>query len=208
MPSNPYHHSHRSSPASIFMLSITDFDTCLSPDMRATLGQTIPARDKLADQLDEIAGHFRRQRNVALHRVKFEQHHQDHGETFDHSYAGLRELAADADLCGMCLNDRLTTRIMAGVASEDLRKKLLAINPFPRLEDVVARCRSKESATNTEAEFTHRPALAVNSLSLRRSALTSAVRSAPRTTPSPRRQSASTPPATKTVCRFCGGRPH
>ena len=115
--------------------------------------------------------------------------------------------AADADLCGTCLNDRLTTRIMAGVASEDLRKKLLAINLFPRLEDVVARCRSEESATNTEAEITRRPALAVNVVSVRRSASTSAGRSAPTTTPSPRLQP-STPPATKTVCRFCGGRPH
>ena len=175
--------------------------------MRATLEQTIPARDNLTDQLDEIAGHFRRQRNVALHRVKFEQRHKEHGETFDHFYVALRELAADADLCGTCLNDRLTTRIMAGVASEDLRKKLLAINPFPRLEDVVARCRSEESATNMEAEITHRPALAVNVISVRRSALTSAGRSAPTTTPSPRLQP-STPPATKTVSRFCGGRPH
>ena len=181
--------------------------TCLSPDMRATLGQTIPARDNLTDQLDEIAGHFRQQRNVALHRVKFEQRHQEHGETFDHFYVAPRELAADADMCGTCLNDRLTTLIMAGVASENLRKKLLAIKPFPRLEDVVARCRSEESATNTEAEITRRPALAVNVVSIRRSALTSAGRSAPTTTPSPRPQP-STPPATKTDCGFCGGRPH
>ena len=48
----------------------------------------------------------------------------------------------------------------------------------------------------------------MNALSVHRSALTSAVRSAPRTTPSPRRQPASIPPATKTICRFCGGRPH
>ena len=110
---------------------------------------------------------------------------------------GHWELAADADLCGTCLNDWLTTCIMAGVASEDLRKMLLAINPFPRLDDVVARCRSEESATNTEAEFTRR-------------ALTSAVLSAPRTTPSTslRRHPALSPPATKRVCRFCGGRPH
>ena len=119
-------------------------------------------------------------------------------------YVGLRELAADVDLCGMCLNDRLTARIMAGVASEDVRQKLLAINPFPRLEDVVARCRSEECATNTEAEFTRRQALAVNVVSVRRSTLTSAGRSA---SPSPRLQP-STPRATKTVCRFCGGRPH
>ena len=113
--------------------------TCLLPDMQATLGQTIPSRDKLADQLEEIAGHFRRQHSVTLHRVKFEQRHQDHGETFDHFYVALRELAANADLCGACLNDRLTTRFTAGAASEDLHKKLPAINPFPRLEVVVAK---------------------------------------------------------------------
>ena len=179
--------------------------TSLSPDMRATLGRTIPSRDKLANQLEEIAGYFRRQRSVALHWVKFEQRHQDHGETFDHFYVGLRELATDADLCGTCLNDRLTTRIMAGVASEDLRKKLLAINPFPGF--VVARCHSEHSATNTEAEFMRRPALALNVVSVRQSTLTSAGRSAPPPTPSPRLQP-STPPATKTVCRFGGGRPH
>ena len=52
--------------------------------MRATLRQTFPSRDKLAYKLDEITGHFRRQRNVALHHVKFEQRQQDHGETLDH----------------------------------------------------------------------------------------------------------------------------
>ena len=56
-------------------------------------------------------------------------------EMDDESKTLLTLNAADADLCGTCLNDRLTTCIMAGVASEDLRKKLLAINPFPRLED-------------------------------------------------------------------------
>ena len=50
---------------------------------------------------------------------------------------------------------------MAGVASEDLRKKLLAINPFPRLEDVVARCRSEESATNTEMDLASKPVVNV-----------------------------------------------
>ena len=173
--------------------------TCLSPDMRATLGQTIPARGKLADQLDKIAGHFRRQRNVALHRVRFEQRHQDHGETFDHFYVGLRELAADADLCGTCLNDRLTTRITAGVASEDLRKKLLAINPFPRLEDVVARCRGEESATNTETDLASKPVVNVARRADPPRNTSSGARSGPRKTQ---------PPATKTICRLCGGQPH
>ena len=47
----------------------------------------------------------------------------------------------------------------------------------------------------------------MNAVSVSRFALTSAVRSAPRTTPSTRRQPW-TPPATKTVCQFCGARPH
>ena len=47
----------------------------------------------------------------------------------------------------------------------------------------------------------------MNVVSVRRSALTSAGRSVLTTTPSPRLQP-STTPATKTVCRFCGGRPH
>ena len=84
---------------------------------------------------------------------------------------------------------------MAGVASEDLRK------------DVVARCRSEESATNTEAEITRRPALAVNVVSVRRFALTSAGRSAPTTPPSPRLEPSTLPATKKTVCRCCGGRP-
>ena len=46
------------------------FRTCLSPEMRATLGHTIPTKQTLADQLDEIALHFQRQRNVALYRLE------------------------------------------------------------------------------------------------------------------------------------------
>ena len=176
--------------------------TCLSPEVRATLGQAILSMDKLADQPDEIAGYFRRQRNVALHCVKFEQRHQDHGEAFDQFYVALRELAADAYLCGTCLNDRLTTRIMSAVALEDLRKQLhlIAINPFPRLEDVVARCRSEEYATNTEADLTSKPVVSAARRSDPPRNTSSGVRSALRTTPNPRPQP-STPAATKTVCR-------
>ena len=135
------------------------FRTCLSSEMRAALGHTIPTKTTLNEQLDEIAEHFRRQRNVALYRVQFEQRQQQAGESFDNFYVAIRELATDAELCGTCLETRLTTRIMSGVRSEEVRKKLLALTPFPQLEAVVALCRSEESACNTEADLSSKPAL-------------------------------------------------
>ena len=127
--------------------------------MRAALGHTIPTKTTLNEQLNEIAEHFRRQRNVALYRVQFEQRQQQAGESFDNFYVAIRELATDAELCGTCLESRLTTRIMSGVRSEEVRKKLLALTPFPQLEAVVALCRSEESACNTEADLSSKPAL-------------------------------------------------
>ena len=75
------------------------FRTCLSSEMRAALGHTIPTKTTLNEQLDEIAEHFRRQRNVALYRVQFEQRQQQAGESFDNFYVSIRELATNAELC-------------------------------------------------------------------------------------------------------------
>ena len=88
---------------------------------------------------------------------------------------------------------------MAGVASEDLLKKLLAINPYQAIKDVIARCRSEESATNTEADLTSKPVVNAARRADPPCKTSSGVRSAPRKTQ---------PSSTKTICRFCGGRPH
>ena len=182
------------------------FRTCLSPEMRATLGHTIPTKQTLADQLDEIALHFQRQRNVALYRVHFEQRQQQPGEPFDNFYVALRELATDAELCGTCLDTRLTTGIMSGVRSEDVRKKLLALTPFPQLQAVVALCRSEESASNTEADLSAKPALnaATRKPGAQRRSQTSL--SGPRTTQD--KASSSPSAGSPALCRYCGGRPH
>ena len=74
-------------------------------------------------------------------------------ETFDHFFEGLKELAANAELCATCLNARLFTRSMSGVWSEGLRKKLLALSLFPDLKTVLAICRAKVSAENTDADL-------------------------------------------------------
>ena len=78
------------------------FRTCLSSEMRAALGHPIPTKTTLNEQLDEIAEHFRRQRNIALYRVQFEQRQQQAGESFDNFYVSIRELATDAELA-LCL---------------------------------------------------------------------------------------------------------
>ena len=76
------------------------FGTSLLSEMRAALDHTIPTKTNLNEQLDEIAKHFRRQRNVALYRVQFEQRQQQAGESFDNFYVSIQELATDAELCG------------------------------------------------------------------------------------------------------------
>ena len=66
------------------------------------------------------------------------------------TYVLMRELATDAELCGTCLETCLTTRVISGVRSEEVRKKLLALTPFPQLKAVVALYRSEESLWNTD----------------------------------------------------------
>ena len=106
------------------------------------------------DILDAIQQHIRSKRNVALDRVDFEECRQAPGEKFDTFFVRLRQLAASADLCEECYDDRLITRIMSGINSSETRKKLLAINPPPKLlQTVVDICRGEESATSNESSL-------------------------------------------------------
>ena len=59
----------------------------------------------------------------------------------------------DAELCNACVDDRLVTRIISGVADQNLRRKLLAIDPPPSLAEALRVCRSEESAVHTETEL-------------------------------------------------------
>ena len=176
--------------------------TCLTTEMRATLAHAIPVADTATvdELLNAIGAHFRRQRNIALSCVQFEERKQQHGEKFDRFFVGLKELAADADLCATCLDARLITRIMSGVRSEALRKKLLAIDPFPALKDVLTLCRAEESAEHTDADLTSKPS--VNAASRSR-----------RPEPSPSKcssQQSGHPHVSQEHgnCKYCGGRSH
>lgn len=164
------------------------FRTCLSDDMRATLRHAIELQetdDTVERVLDRIGEFLRGQRNVALYRVRFEERRQHDGESFNSFLVALQELAADADFCTECLDARLATRIMSGIRSPEIRKKLLAMQPFPALDAVITECRSEESARSTEAEL--------HSKQIQRAA---------------QKPSAASRQSGAGTCRYCGGAKH
>ena len=128
--------------------------THLTVEMRAVLQLAIGIDDDDASSvsqiLDAIHGYVRSKRNVTLDRVASEERRQEEGETFDEYYIALREIANNADLCKVCLDDRLTTRIMSGIGEPETKRKLLAHTPPPSLQTTLNICRSEESAHNDE----------------------------------------------------------
>ena len=60
----------------------------------------------------------------------------------------LKSLAENAELCKTCGEEQMATKIMSDIASEETKKKLLAISPFPSLQTVVNTCRADETAVN------------------------------------------------------------
>jgi hypothetical protein len=130
------------------------FRMTLDPTMQQVVevGLNItPATITTPDQvLDRIADYIRAKRNVALDRMAFEERKQGPSESFDDFFIALRRLADAADLCGNCSEKRLVTRIIAGTRDTDRKKKLLAISPFPSLQDTVNICRSEESVRANE----------------------------------------------------------
>ena len=131
--------------------------THLTVEIRAVLqlaiGIDTDDASSVSDILDAIHGYVRSKRNVTLDRVALEERRQELGETFDEYYIALREIANNADLCKVCIDDRLTTRIMAGIRDPEIRRKLLAHTPRPPLQTTKNICRSEESARNDELEL-------------------------------------------------------
>ena len=133
------------------------FRTTLSLEMRSVLLHALDVKDDTKDTVDEILDKIRKyirsKRNVALDRVAFEERKQQADEDFDSFLVAVKELATNASLCETCLDQRLATRIMAGVRDSEVKKKLLAISPFPQLQAVVDLCRSEEAARKNEADL-------------------------------------------------------
>ena len=122
---------------------------CFTDDMRAASMHAVgicPHSDNVNSSLDKIERHLRLQHNVAIDRVKFEERQQEEGESFDSFLIAIKELAADAELCPSCLDERVTTRIMSGTHDKETRRKLLALRPFPTLVHAIDICRSEEAS--------------------------------------------------------------
>ncbi len=97
--------------------------------------------------LDHIRCYIRKKRSVALDRMEFEQCRQELNESFDSFYIRLQRIAACADLCARCVDERMTTRVIVGIRDQETRKRLLALAPFPALQTVIDLHRSEESAS-------------------------------------------------------------
>ncbi len=93
--------------------------------------------------LDQIHQYIPGKRSVALDRVEFDECRQVAGESFDDYYIRLQRIAGCADLCRVCWDSRMTTRIMSGILDQDTRRKLLAVTPIPELQKAIDLCRSQ-----------------------------------------------------------------
>ena len=168
--------------------------TCLTEEMRATLEHVIGEESSNPeDVLDKIEEYLRSQRNVALDRVLFEERRQEEGESFDNFFVSLKELAGEAELCDQCVEDRLTTRIISGIRDAEARRHLLAIRPFPTLQEAVDRCRSAEISRCNEADLAGRTDQMVARLSQQRGYA---------------RKPSQAPPRRSEKCGFCGEDAH
>ena len=77
--------------------------------------------------LDTIQVHLRQKLDVALDRVAFEQRIQDDSELFDDFYVAIKQLVEEADLCGKCKNQGLSTKIMASINDQEVQQKFCSV---------------------------------------------------------------------------------
>ena len=179
------------------------FRNCLSMDMRSVLTEVIGVPNHtvanpltVAVLLDRIQAYFRSKRNIALDCVAFDNRKQRESEDFDSYLVTIRELARDAELCNTCLDRRLTTRIMSGIKDEETRTKLLALKPFPNLQQVIDLCRSEESAHASNKALQSEKAISRSRLSRSNSRSRNFKRDS--------RSKSPKPGSSKQPCRFCG----
>ena len=131
----------------------------LSLEMRGVLEHVIvidESIDKTPEAiLDKIEDNIRKKRNVTVDLVAFDNRKQKPNETAENYLVAIKELAADANLTDshcpdckkVCIERRLTARLISGISSEQTRQKLLAMSPFPTLKVVIDKINSEESAS-------------------------------------------------------------
>ena len=141
-------------------LQRANFKSHLSQEMRSIVEHVLgigPESTKTCDEMiKEIKRHIRSNRNIQIDKVSFEKRTQAPGELFDDYLVAIRKMARNADLCKHCLDDRLLTKIMAGLSDQETREELLAKVPTPKLEEAITFARSKEAARRSNMDLNGR----------------------------------------------------
>ena len=92
--------------------------------LRSLLAPANPKDKSLADLAAVLKGHFEPKRNVVAERFRFHKRCQNQGESVASFVAELRRLAARCSF-GNHLDEALRDRIVCGLSSEAVRKRLL-----------------------------------------------------------------------------------
>ena len=141
-------------------LQRANFKSHLSQEMRGVvehvLGIGHDSTKTCVEILKDIKAHIRSNRNIQIDKVSFEKRTQKQGESFDDYLVAIRKMARNADLCNECLDDRLLTKIMAGLSDQETREELLAKVPTPKLEEAITFARSKEAARRSNMDLNGR----------------------------------------------------
>lgn len=133
----------------------------LHPD-ESVLG--ITPTDKISPNsfLDWIRDHIRKRKSVAIDRLQFEECRQEPNETFDQFFIRLKSVTACACLHKDCNDERMATRVIAGISDNEARKKLLAMDKFTTLFAAVDLCRAEEPVGKNEPMLHRKSTALVN----------------------------------------------
>ncbi len=151
---------------------------------------------RVDDILTALHDYYRSNRNLALDREAFHKRVQGATETFAKFKCALDKLAEDADLCPSCSEDQIVTQIIIGIREDEIKEKLLQVQPFPTLEETMKICHTMESAIKNR-ETLH--AKSVNKVS--------SYKKDKQRARSPGHKNSMEVSGGKR-CQFCGGYPH
>ena len=102
-----------------------------------------------------IKGHICSNRIIQIDKVSFEMRTQQ-GESFDYYLVAIWKMAKNADLCKICLDDRLLTKITTGLTDQETHEELLVRVPTPKLEEAIVFARSKEAVRRSNMDLNGR----------------------------------------------------
>ena len=147
---------------------------------RARYGKTLESLDitgqstlTVDEILDVVQEYLRLLRNAVIDRYAFLDCEQREGESFNSFRIRLNTLAASARLCRAhatreeCVEFTRVAAIIRGIRNPEMKNKLLAIHPFPSLQEVISVCRQQDNA-DRNTPLVARPKSTINQLTQHR----------------------------------------